>query len=281
MDNIYTERITERITKKIKDARLIVVKVGTSTLTHQSGYINIRRLEQLVKCLADLQNSGKHVVLVSSGAVSCGLGKIGLRRASLTTEQKQAAASVGQCELMDMYNRLFADYGHTVGQLLLTKDVTDDAQRREHAKSTLRVLIEMGCIPVINENDSVSSEGIKYGGNDILSAVVARLCDADLVINLSDIDGFYDADPKENPEARLIPYVPAITPEFEAMAGGAGTERGTGGMAAKLLAAKQCTKHGIPMVIANGDSPDILYDIVSGAFKGTLFDAVDTLEDKN
>lgn len=261
--------------EKIKSAKLIVVKVGTSTLTHNSGYINIRRVEQLVKCLSDLQNSGKHVVLVSSGAISCGLGKIGLRRASLTLEQKQAAAAVGQCELMDMYNRLFADYGHTVGQLLLTKDVTDDAQRKEHAKNTLRVLIEMGCIPVINENDSVSSEGIKYGGNDILSAVVARLCEAELVVNLTDIDGFYDADPKTNPEAKLISYVERITPEVVEKAGGAGTERGTGGMAAKLIAAKQCTEHGIPMVIANGANPDILYDIMSGSFKGTMFDAVE------
>lgn len=261
--------------KKITDANIIVVKVGTSTLTHQSGYINIRRVEQLVKCLSDLQNSGKHVVLVSSGAISCGLGKIGLRRSNLTLEQKQAAASVGQCELMDMYNRLFADYGHTVGQLLLTKDVTDDMQRNEHARNTLRVLIELGCIPVINENDSVSSEGIKYGGNDILSAVVAMLCEADLVINLTDIDGFYDDNPKSNPDAKLIPYVEKITPEIMEKAGGAGTERGTGGMAAKLIAARQCTEYGIPMVIANGADPDILYDITSGDFKGTLFDALE------
>jgi len=261
--------------EKIKAANLIVVKVGTSTLTHPSGYINIRRVEQLVKCLSDLQNSGKHVVLVSSGAISCGLGKIGLRRQNLTLEQKQAAASVGQCELMDMYNRLFADYGHTVGQLLLTKDVTDDIQRNEHAKNTLRVLIEMGCIPVINENDSVSSEGIKYGGNDILSAVVAMLCKADIVINLTDIDGFYDADPKTDPNAKLLPYVEKITPQVFEKAGGAGTERGTGGMAAKLIAAKQCTEYGIPMVIANGANPDILYDIMEGSFKGTLFDAVE------
>ncbi|MBQ3081025.1 MAG: glutamate 5-kinase [Clostridia bacterium] len=261
--------------EKIKSANLIVVKVGTSTLTHQSGYINIRRVEQLVKCLSDLQNSGKHVVLVSSGAISCGLGKIGLRRKSLTLEQKQAAASVGQCELMDMYNRLFADYGHTVGQLLLTKDVTDDEQRKEHAKNTLRVLIELGCIPVINDNDSVSSEGIKYGGNDILSAVVAMLCEADLVVNLTDIDGFFDADPKTAPDAKLISYVEKITPEVIEKAGGAGTERGTGGMAAKLIAAKQCTDYGIPMVIANGANPDILYDVMSGTFKGTFFDTLE------
>jgi len=261
--------------EKIKNANLIVVKVGTSTLTHASGYINIRRVEQLVKCLADLQNSGKRVVLVSSGSISCGLGKIGLRRVNLTLGQKQAAAAVGQCELMDMYNRLFADYGYTVGQLLLTKDVTDDMTRKEHAANTLRVLIEMGCIPVINENDSVSSEGIKYGGNDILSAVVAMLCGADLVINLSDIDGFYDRDPKADPNAKLIPYVDKIGEDIENMAGGAGTERGTGGMAAKVIAAKQCTEYGIPMIIANGANPDILYDIIEGEFKGTFFDAVE------
>lgn len=259
---------------KITKAKLIVVKVGTSTLTYPSGFINLRHIESLVKCLSDLQNSGKRVVLVSSGAIGCGLGKIGLGRDELTTEQKQAAAAVGQCELIDMYSRLFGEYGHTVGQLLLTRDVTDIPHRREHAENTLRVLIQLGCIPVINENDTVSSEEIMYGGNDTLAATVATLCKADLLINLSDINGFYDEDPKKNPNAKLIPYVAEITPEFEAKAGGAGTKRGTGGMAAKLEAAKMCTKNGIPMIIANGGKPDILYDIMDGSFVGTLFDAV-------
>lgn len=257
---------------KITNAKIIVVKVGTSTLTYSSGFLNLRHVEGLVKCLADLQNSGKRVVLVSSGAIGCGLGKIGLPRDELTIEQKQAAAAVGQCELMDMYSRLFGTYGHTVGQLLLTRDVTDIPHRREHAENTLRVLLELGCIPVINENDTVSSEEIMYGGNDTLAATVATLCKADLLINLSDIDGFYDDDPKRNPNARLIPYVAEITSEFEAKAGGAGTKRGTGGMAAKIEAAKMCTGNGIPMVIANGGKPDILYDIMDGNFTGTLFD---------
>ncbi len=258
---------------KTRQAKLIVVKVGTSTLTHPSGFINLRRIELLVKCLSDLQNSGKQIVLVSSGAVSCGLGKMGLKRGELTTEQKQAAAAVGQCELIDMYSRLFGEYGHTVGQLLLTRDVTDIPHRREHAENTLRVLIELGCIPVINENDTVSSEEIMYGGNDTLAATVALLCKADLLINLSDINGFYEEDPKKNPDAALIPYVTKITPEFEAKAGGAGTARGTGGMSAKLQAAKMCTENGVPMVIANGGNPNILYDITDGEFVGTLFDA--------
>ncbi len=258
--------------EKIRSANLIVVKVGTSTLTYPSGYINIRRIEGLVKCLSDLQNSGRRIVLVSSGAISCGVGKIGLRHEGLTTEEKQAAAAVGQCELIDMYNRLFADYGHKVAQLLLTRDVTDDEVRRHHAESTLRVLIDLGCIPVINENDTISSDEIRYGGNDTLGAVVALLCKADLIINLTDIDGFYNDNPKTNPNAMLIPYVPKITEELEAKAGGAGTARGTGGMAAKLKAARMCTENGIPMIIANGGNPDILYDIMDGTFKGTLFD---------
>lgn len=261
--------------EKIRAAKLIVIKVGTSTLTHPSGYINLRRIEGLVKCLSDLQNSGRRVVLVSSGAVGCGLGKIGFKHDELTIEEKQAAAAVGQCELIDMYNRLFADYGHTVAQLLLTRDVTDDAVRRHHAESTLNLLIKLGCIPIINENDTVSSEELRYGGNDTLGAVVSILCGADLMINLSDIDGFYNDNPKNNPNALLIPYVPKITAELEAKAGGAGTARGTGGMAAKLNAAKMCTANGIPMIIANGGNPDILYDIIDGTFKGTLFDVTE------
>lgn len=258
--------------EKIKAAKLIVVKVGTSTLTYPSGFINIRHIEELVKCLSDLQNSGKRIVLVSSGAVGCGIGKIGLGGEELTLGQKQAAAAVGQCELMGMYSRLFSGYGHTVAQLLLTRDVTDVPHRRAHAENTLSVLMDMGCIPIINENDTVSSEEIMYGGNDTLAATVAVLCKADLLINLSDIDGFYDADPKQNPKAELIPYVSEITAEFEAKAGGAGTKRGTGGMAAKLRAARMCTACGVPMVIANGAKPSILYDITSGSFRGTFFD---------
>lgn len=262
-------------TEKIASAKLIVVKVGTSTLTYPSGYINIRRIEGLVKCLSDLKNSGKDIVLVSSGAVSCGVGKLGLKHEGLSTEEKQAAAAVGQCELIDMYNRLFADYGHKVAQVLLTRDVTDDEMRRHNAESTLSVLIGMGCIPIINENDTVSSHEIRYGGNDTLAAVVSLLCGADLLINLSDIDGFYSSDPKSDPNAMLIPYVPAITDELEAKAGGAGTARGTGGMAAKLKAARMCTEAGIPMIIANGGNPDILYNIADGTFRGTLFDTED------
>lgn len=258
--------------EKIRAAKLIVVKVGTSTLTYPSGSINIRRIESLVKCLSDLQNSGRRVVLVSSGAVGCGVGKIGFKHEGLTIEEKQAAAAVGQCELIDMYNRLFAEYGHKVAQILLTRDVTDDEVRRHHAESTLRMLISLGCIPVINENDCISSEELKYGGNDTLGAVVSILCGADLMINLSDIDGFYNDNPKTNPSATLIPYVAEITPELEEKAGGAGTARGTGGMAAKLGAAKMCCAAGIPMVIANGSNPEILYDITDGTFRGTLFD---------
>ncbi len=256
-----------------RNINLIVVKVGTSTLTYPSGYINLRRVEELVMTLSDLKNSGKQIVLVSSGAVGCGMGKLGLRAGEISIEEKQAAAAVGQCELMDMYSRRFGKYGHTVGQILLTRDVTDDLVRREHAENTLRVLISKGCIPVINENDSISTEELKYGGNDTLSATVALLCHADLLINLSDIDGFYTADPKLDPNATIQHYITEIDEAKMGMASGAGTARGTGGMSAKLIAAKMCMDNGVSMVIANGANPAILYDIVEGNISGTLFDA--------
>lgn len=259
---------------KLSESSRIVVKVGTSTLTYSTGLINIRKVESLVRCLSDLQNSGKQVVLVSSGAVSSGFAKIGFPVGhAITTEEKQAAAAVGQCELINMYDRLFSAYGHKVGQVLLTKDVIDDKVRRQHAEVTLKILINMGCIPIINENDTVSSEELRFGGNDTLSAIVAELCEADLLINLSDIDGFFDSDPRTNQSAKLIERVTEITPELEAAAGGAGTGRGTGGMIAKLKAAKMANACGVDMVIANGKEPEILYDILDGTAKCTVFEA--------
>ncbi len=251
----------------------IVIKVGSSTLTHNSGYINIRKIEKLVSILADLHNSGKEVILVSSGAVSCGLAKIGFRRETLTTEQKQAAAAVGQCQLIDMYARLFADYGTNIAQILLTRGVIDQKDRREHASNTMKILIEQRIIPIVNENDTISDEQINIGSNDTLAATVAVLCNADLLINMSDVDGLYSADPRKDPNARFIDYVEELTEDIYSFGSGAGTSRGTGGMAAKLESAAYTTKHGIPMIILNGQSPEILYDVFDGDFVGTYFAA--------
>lgn len=256
-------------TQNIKRA---VVKVGTSTLTHSSGYINLRKVEKLINCLADIQNSGKRIILVSSGAVSCGLAKTGFDRATLTTEQKQAAAAVGQCQLIDMYARRFSDLGTTIAQILLTRSVIEEGELREHASTTLELLIGQGIIPIVNENDTISNEQIKIGSNDTLAASVAALCNADLLINMSDIDGLYDSDPRKNSDARFIEYVPEVTDEIFSFGEGAGTARGTGGMAAKLESARYVTNHGIPMIILNGSDPNILYDVFDGDFVGTYFD---------
>ena len=250
----------------------IVVKIGSSTLTHDEGHLNLRRIEALVKTLSDFKNGGKQVVLVSSGAVSAGVAKTGMKRPTCTAE-KQAMAAVGQSELMKLYSRFFSDYGHTVAQILLTKDVIDQPDRRAAAEDTFRTLLEMGCIPIVNENDSVSTEGINFGGNDTLSAYVALVCHADLLINLSDIDGLYDSDPRKNPNAKLIERVETVDEGVLAMAGGAGTERGTGGMATKLLAARIVLEKGIPMYILNGKDPTILYELLDGRHVGTFFAA--------
>ena len=255
----------------VKDCSCIVVKIGSSTLTHETGHLNLRRIETLVKTLSDFKNKGRQVVLVSSGAVSAGVARMGTHRPTCTRE-KQAMAAVGQSELMKLYSRLFADYGHNVAQILLTKDVVDMPARRAAATDTFRTLLEMGCVPIVNENDSVSTEGINFGGNDTLSAYVALVCHADLLINLSDIDGLYDSDPRKNPSARLVPHVKGIDEKILAMAGGAGTERGTGGMAAKLHAAEMVLAAGIPMIILNGQDPTVLYDLLDGTPLGTYFE---------
>lgn len=260
----------------------IVVKIGTSTLTYASGRLNLRRIETLARVLSDMHNAGMEVVLVSSGAVAAGVSRLGLAIAERSTEEKRAIAAVGQSELMRLYERMFSVYGCTVGQILLTKDVVDDEQRLALAKSTFTRLIGFGCIPIVNENDSVSYEGIKFGGNDTLSAYVATICDADLLINLSDIDGLYDSDPRKNKNARLIETVDEISEEILAYAGGVGTTRGTGGMITKLKAAQIATEAGIPMMIMNGRDPRVLYQVIDGQRSGTYFAARDKakLEEK-
>ncbi|MBO4453128.1 MAG: glutamate 5-kinase [Clostridia bacterium] len=249
----------------------VVVKVGTSTLTHQSGFINLQKIDRLVTCLADLHNSGKEIILVSSGAVSCGLARIGFDRVSLTPEQKQAAAAVGQCQLIDMYSRRFSDYGITAAQMLLTRSVVDEPELRLNAGTTLELLLKQRVVPIINENDTISTEQIRIGSNDTLAAAVAVLANADLLINMSDVDGLYDSDPRENPGAKLIEKVTSITAKILSCAGGAGSSRGTGGMIAKLESARTVFEAGIPMVIVNGADPLILYDVLGGDFRGTLF----------
>lgn len=253
----------------LSQAKTVVVKVGTSTLTHESGLLNIRKIELLVKCLADLQNSGKQIILVSSGAVACGLAKLGFAGKTISTVEKQACAAVGQCELIDIYNRIFSTYGHKIAQILMTRDVVDNDPRRDNARGTLCALLSMGCIPIVNENDTLNSEQITFGSNDTLATSVARLSGADLIINMSDIDGLFDKNPRDNANARLIEHILTITPEIKACAGGAGSKRGTGGMAVKLDAADSALRHGIPTIIVNGANPAILYDIFDGSFIGT------------
>lgn len=258
--------------KFFEDSERIVIKFGTSTLTHATGHLNLRRIESLVKVISDIKNSGKQVVIVSSGAVSAGVAKVGFGRIPSTPEEKQAMAAIGQSELMKIYDKFFSVFGHTVAQILMTKDVLTNPVRRAAAENTFNRLLEMNCIPIVNENDSISTDELtKFGGNDILSAYVAQVCHADLLLNLSDIDGLYDSDPRKNPDARLIERVDVIDDELYAKAGGAGTERGTGGMIAKLNAAKLATDAEIPMFILNGHDPEILYNLLDGGHIGTYF----------
>ena len=259
--------------------RRIVVKVGTSTLTRETGSLNLHNMERLARVLSDLEGMGHQMVLVSSGAIGIGTKKLRLPERPTQLRMKQAAAAVGQCMMMHVYDKFFSEYNRTVAQILLTGEDVDAPVRSEHLRNTFESLLELGVIPVVNENDSVSSAEIEtgkckvLGDNDTLSAMVARLCGADLLILLSDIDGLYDADPRTHRSARLIHHVQAITPELEAAAGGAGTWRGTGGMTTKLHAAQLCLESGIDMVIANGSNMEAVYGIVAGQDVGTRFSA--------
>ena len=249
----------------------IVIKVGTSTLAHAGGRMNIRRVEKLCKVLSDLKNAGNEIVLVSSGAIGMGVGKLGLASRPADMPTKQAAAAVGQCELMYTYDKLFAEYNHTVAQILLTGSDIDDESRRSHFHNTMSRLLELGVLPVINENDTVSTDEIGIGDNDTLSAIVAAETGADLLVLLSDIDGLFTADPRSDANARLIPEVHELSPDILALAGGSGSALGTGGMATKLRAAQIAIDAGIDMIIANGTDPEILYGITDGVPFGTRF----------
>lgn len=254
----------------MKKMRRVVVKVGTSTLTHETGKINLSRLESLVRVLSDLMNTGLDVVLVSSGAIGVGAGKLRLREKPRDTRQKQALAAIGQASLMAIYEKFFKEYGYNTGQVLLTKFVLEDEYRYTSAKNAFETMLDYQVIPIVNENDVISTYEIEFGDNDTLSAHVARLVDADMLIILSDIDGFYDGDPNL-PGSKIISVVTEITREIENCAGGEGSRRGTGGMRTKLNAAAIAMEAGIDMVIANGKNPENLYDILAGKPVGTLF----------
>ena len=253
----------------------IVVKVGTSTLAHTGGHMNIRRVELLCKVLSDLKNAGNQVVLVSSGAIGMGVGKLGLAGRPEDMPGKQAAAAVGQCELMYTYDKLFSEYNHTVAQILLTADDIQNGRRRDYVHNTLNRLLEWGVLPIINENDAVAIDEIgihtTIGENDTLSAIVAKVVGADLLVLLSDIDGLYTADPRMDSNATLIPEVTAITEDILSLAGGSGTSLGSGGMATKLKAAHVAMEAGIDMIITNGDKPENLYALLEGKPIGTRF----------
>ncbi|MDO4479460.1 MAG: glutamate 5-kinase [Erysipelotrichaceae bacterium] len=248
----------------------VVVKVGSSTLTHpNTGLLNIRRMESLCRVLSDIKNEGNELILVSSGAIAMGMGKLGLKDKPDTLPGKQAVASIGQCELMYTYDKLFSEYNHTVGQVLLTKE--DIEQRKENCINTIEKLLKYSCIPIINENDTISTSEIEIGDNDTLGAVVSKSLNANLYIILSDINGLYTSDPSKDKNAKLIQVVDTIDDSILKLAGDSSSKVGTGGMITKLQAAQIVTKANCDMVIANGKNPDILYDIMENQFIGTLF----------
>lgn len=249
----------------------VVIKIGTSTLAHKTGLLNIHRVEELCKVMSDLKNAGNEVILVSSGAIGMGVGKLSLPKKPCDIPTKQAAAAVGQCELMYTYDKLFSEYNHTVAQILVTGDDIEHTDRKLNFINTMQRLLELNALPIINENDSVSTNEIEIGDNDTLGAIVATAVNADLLIILSDIDGLYTMDPRQDRNAKLLHTVSEITPEIEGMIGGAGSSLGTGGMITKIKSAKIVTEKGIDMVIANGENPNLLYDIVDGKNVGTRF----------
>ena len=273
--NVFGGSVKMNNREKIKEANRIVVKVGTSTLTYENGNINLTRIEMLTRVLSDIMNCGKEVILVTSGAIGVGVSKLKLKEKPKTIREKQAVAAVGQCELMHIYSKFFGEYSNTVGQVLLTRDVVEDNHIRNNVCNTFETLIENRIIPVVNENDTVSIDEIenivRFGDNDNLSAIVSKLVKADLLIILSDIDGFYDSDPRKNINSELIREITEITPELEECCGGAGSNLGTGGMITKLTAARTATEAGVDMVLANGKDPKIILSILEGEEIGTLF----------
>ena len=255
----------------------LVVKVGTSTLTHENGSLHLRRLEQLARTLSDIKNEGREIILVSSGAIAAGVSGLGLLKRPTSLPYKQAAAAIGQCRLIHLYDKLFGEYGHSVGQILLSRADIQLPERRRNLENTFNALLDWGIVPIVNENDSVSSDEIEQGeqrlfsDNDTLSAAVAEFVGADLLILLTDIDALYDADPRENPNAKPIPVVHEVDEQLLLKGGGTGSSRGTGGMRTKLIAARTAMAAGIDMVVASGHEPGLIHDLLAGKRVGTLF----------
>ncbi len=254
---------------EFKDFKRIVIKVGSSTLTYENGKPNLRRIEQLCRVVSDLKNRDIEVIIVSSGAVAVGVNRLRLEKRPDDTKGKQAAAAVGQCDLMSIYDRNLAEYGYVSAQILLNRDVIEHEDRKTNVINTFRALLDFGAVPIVNENDSVSVEEIVFGDNDNLSAIVASLVDAQCLIILTDIDGYYDDDPRESPDARLIHNLYEITDQMINSAGGGGTSRGTGGMRTKLEAAKFAGNHGIETIIMSGENPKKIFDLFDGHSVGT------------
>lgn len=260
--------------QELQEAKRIVIKIGTSSLTHESGKLDLQKMECLARVLTDIRNSGKEVVLVTSGAMGAGAQRLGLASRPQELELKQATAAVGQAILMQMYQKFFGEYNQAVAQVLLTKDVMDDTIKRTNAKNTFCKLLEMGVIPIVNENDCISTaeiEGFRFGDNDTLSATVAKLIEGELLIILTDIEGLYTENPRLNPEAKLIHEVETIDEHIIRTAGDAGSEFGTGGMATKIIAAQIATQAGVHTLIAKGDKIQNIYDIIEGQNIGTWF----------
>ncbi|MCF0228756.1 MAG: glutamate 5-kinase [Parasporobacterium sp.] len=249
----------------------LVIKIGTSTIAHSGGRLNIRRTEELCKVISDLKNSGLEIIIVTSGAIGMGVGKLSLKERPSDMATKQACAAVGQCELMYVYDKLFSEYNHTVAQILITASDIENENRHHNFSVTLNRLLDLGVIPIINENDTIATEEIVIGDNDTLAAIVATSAKADLLVLLSDIDGLYTADPHNNPDARLIPEVYELTERIMNLGGDPGSALGTGGMRTKLTAASICTEAGCDMIIANGSDPGLLYRIADGESVGTRF----------
>ncbi len=257
---------------RLKDKKRIVIKIGSSSLTHEeTGELNLFKIEKLIRVICDLKGEGKDVVLVSSGAIAAGRQALGGQKRPQTLSEKQAYAAVGQARLMMVYQRIFSEYNHIAAQVLMTKDTMTNETSRSNAQNTFEELLRLGTVPVVNENDTVSTHEIQFGDNDRLSAIVAALIGADLLILMSDIDGLYSEDPHQNPDARFIGLVEEITPELVRMGGGAGSDVGTGGMAAKLAAARIATDSGSDMIICNADDVSVIHELVGGKEKGTLF----------
>lgn len=259
--------------ERLREAKRIVVKVGTSTLAYETGKLDLYRIDHLIRELADLRNQGKEMVLVSSGAIAAGLGKLGMAQKPESIPEKQAVAAIGQGVLMHIYEKMFAEYGQIMGQVLLTKENSVRHNQYIHSRSSLLAQLAMGAIPVINENDAVAVDEIKIGDNDNLSAMVATLIDADALIILSDIEGLYTENPANNPAAKLIHEIPEITPDIERIAGGAGSRLGTGGMMTKIQAAQIAMSAGVTMVIASGAREGVLRGVLAGEAIGTVFPA--------